>query len=107
MASYRNKRKKIQEELQTLNSSDDNLTFSPSKDSSNEQHIFLENSCIPEKLSEHNSVQNNTFNRKEIQFQAHQDLICVSNTFEKEIKIIKCNSQEIIKKKTWKMDYRF
>lgn len=41
MASYRNKRRQIQDELQAFYSSNDDITSSPLKESNNEQNICL------------------------------------------------------------------
>jgi len=69
MASYRNKRRKIQDELHAFYSSSNDLTYSPLKESNNEQNILLKNVYAPEKLplkllSEH-SIQNIPINYRE------------------------------------------
>jgi len=47
MASYRNKRRKIQDELQAFYSYNDDLTYSTLKESNNEQNILLTNVYAP------------------------------------------------------------
>ncbi|CAI6369903.1 unnamed protein product [Macrosiphum euphorbiae] len=111
MASYRNKRRKIQDELQAFYSSNDDITYSPLKESNNEQNILLKNVYAPEQQLSDSSVSdsgghNITINYRETQLQPSLDLelICVNNESTVEIN---CNSPELIKKKLgkWTTDF--
>ncbi|CAI6370637.1 unnamed protein product [Macrosiphum euphorbiae] len=111
MASYRNKRRKIQEELKTLDLSSNDSNYFPFNESNNSLHSqqiennkILENSL--EQSIEHDNI-SQAFHVKQARYQSDLNSAYYGNNESESDKEIKCNNHDLVKKKLgkWMIDY--
>lgn len=110
MASYRNKRRKIQEELKHLDLSSEDSNYFLFNEPNNSFHSQqIENNIITENSSLDQSIEHNIFSSSfdVVQDQYQSDLNSVDNNESEANKEIKCINHDLIKKKLgkWMIDY--